>query len=45
MTLLYSKRLTKHWREIFDPSGSNISQLKRYMIVKTLLTKDRNEKK
>lgn len=22
--------LTKHWGEIFDPSGSNISQFKRY---------------
>lgn len=23
--------LTKHWGEIFDPSGSNISQFKRYI--------------
>jgi len=23
------KNITNHWREIFDPSGSNISQLNR----------------
>jgi hypothetical protein len=26
--------LTKHNREIFDPIGSNISQLKRYVHIK-----------
>jgi len=25
------KVLTKPWREIFDPSGSNISQVNRYI--------------
>ena len=26
-----SSDITNHWREIFDPDGSNISQLSRYI--------------
>lgn len=30
------KHITNYWREIFDPSGSNISQLNRYIQEATL---------